>query len=124
MEGTQIIYIKNKYLPFLKKRQGFTFTMATFMLQCDYLQIAISDWDKVDGGRFIGAIMYNAAKLWNIQNGKKINFDESKVAGWLKRTESAQVNQIMETFFKSKIGGESLDNLILKSNDKEVQKKK
>lgn len=96
------------------------------MLQSNYLQVSISDFEHVDGTRFMSAMMYNAAKLWSLTEGKKVNFDENTVSKWIDKMTSKDVSELTNTFFKTKIAGETLDSLIIQGEEekKKIMKKK
>ena len=116
MDGTCIVKLPGLF----GRRQGFQFTMGTWMLMSDYTQLAISEFDRL-GDRFILCSYFCAAWAWSRPYGGKPKFTEKDVEGWIKKMTTEQAQKILNTMLESKIGGESLMELIETS---ENEKKK
>jgi len=112
-----------KKLPFLWSKQGFTFDMFMWSLMSDYLCLPISDFGVLEDKRFIVVAYYSAARSYNLQSGKKVNFDEDDVKYWFQAMPQSDANAIWAKLLLSRVGGESLVNLILDNFNKEEEKK-
>jgi len=116
--------IKDKFLfiPY-SKSIGFSFRMETWMLLSDYTQLAPMDFGELNEADFISKTCYCAARLYNLENGHKVDFTEDKVKYWIEDCMTTrQGKELVSTLFKSRIGGESLEDLIPKFLN--VEKKK
>ena len=107
MDGTCIVKLPGLF----GRRQGFQFTMGTWMLMSDYTQLAISEFDKL-GERFLPCSYFCAAWAWSRPYGGPPKFTEKDVEGWIKKMTTEQAQKILNTMLESKIGGESLLGLI------------
>jgi hypothetical protein len=119
------IAVKNKFGLIRKRKIGFKFVMETWQLVSNYTQLAPVDWGRIEANRFTLVVYYCACKLWHLEHGKKIDFSEDDVEYWLGEIPSKYKDQLIDVMYKSRIGGESLEELIPKffENEEEVKKK-
>lgn len=97
------------------RQQGFRFTLETWMLLSEYKQLALSDMGLLPDNQFIPATWFCAAKCYEMSLGKIPVFTEKDVSKWIERMATLEAQKIMDCMLQSKIGGESLMNLIEKS---------
>lgn len=115
MDGVCIVKVPGR---FFSRKQGFQFTMETWMLMSDYTQLALSEFDKL-GDRFFTVSYYCAARMYSIKRGPK--FTEKDVERWIKKMPTESAQKILNTMLESRIGGESMSELIEKDT---AEKKK
>ena len=126
MADTYLVEIDERKFRFGPKRTvGFTIRMETWMLLSDYTQLAPVDFGRMKQESFVLKTCYCATKLWHLEKGKKVNFDESTVEKWIENMSTKHSTELINTLFKSKIGGESLEELIPKALERsdEIKKK-
>jgi len=95
--------------------------MGTWMLMSDYTQLALSEFDHL-GERFIPVSYYCAAWAYNFSRGKRWHFTEADVVRWIEQMTTVEAQKILDTMLKSRVGGESLIDLIERA-DEDVKKK-
>lgn len=105
-----------------RKLVGFKFTMETWMLLSDYTQLPPIDFGLMKPESFIVKTCYCATKLWHLEQGKRVKFTEDDVKGWIEEMSTKDSAELVNTLFKSRIGGESLEELIPKAMN-EIKKK-
>jgi hypothetical protein len=117
MEGVCIVKVPGR---FFWRKQGFQFTMGTWMLMSDYTQLALGEFDRLNE-RFIPCAYFCAAWAYTRPYGGKPSFTEKDVERWIQKMPTEDAQKILNTMLASRIGGESLSELIEKDED---QKKK
>ena len=113
MEGVCIVKVPGR---FFWRNQGFQFTMGTWMLMSDYTQLAMSEFDKL-GERFLTCSYFCAAWAYTRPYGGSPKFTEKDVEGWILKMPTADAQKILNTMLQSRIGGETLSDLIEKAED-------
>lgn len=119
MEGECIVKVPGR---FFWRKQGFRFTMGTWMLMSDYTQLALNEFDRLDSEKrnFLTVAAFCAAWCYSAPRGKP-KFTEKDVEGWIRKMPTESAQKILDTMIESRIGGESMASLIEKSED--VKKK-
>lgn len=82
----------------------------------DYTQLALNEFGNLPNDRFLTAIFYCAARCYSTK-GSPWRYTEADVKGWIDRMTNAEAQKIMNAMMESRIGGESLMDLIEKSTD-------
>lgn len=125
VDGTYIVTIKQRKFGIKRERViGFKFTMETWMMLSNYTQLAPIDFGLMNPESFIAKTCYCACKLWHLEQGLKLDFDEDKVVKWVEGMTKKEGDELIKTLFASKIAGESLNELIPKAIDKLNEEKK
>lgn len=107
----------------IERNIGFVFKIETWMLLSDYTQLAIVDWGSMEGESFLIKTYYCACKLWHLEKGLKVDFNEDDVKRWLEECMTMkQATELSDVMIKSRIGGESIEKLIPKYLEKEKKK--
>ena len=119
MDGTIIVHIRKKW-PF-RQKQGFTFDMFMWCYMSSYTQLPLNQFGDL-GDRFIDVMYYCSAYSYNRNIGKRAKFTEADVKKWFDDMPQKTANAIMNTMLKSKVGGESMEDLV--QSYKDSQKKK
>ena len=121
---TKVKYKLFGFIP-VRRKIGFTFKMETWMLLSDYTQMAPLDFGFMEESSFLIKTCYCAARLWYLEHGKKVMFNEDHVKKWIENMKTIDSKELIETLLKSKIGGESIEELIPKviQAEEEVKKK-
>ena len=114
MDGTVIVKIPRRF--WFPRKQGFQFTMGTWMLMSDYTQLALNEFGVLPNERFLSAVFYCAAKCYSTK-GNPWKYTEEDVKRWIERMPNKEAQKIMSAMWESKIGGESLSELIEKAED-------
>jgi len=114
MDGLVIVKIPRKHFGY--RKQGFLFTMGTWMMLSDYTQLALNELGALSNERFISALFYCAAKCYSTR-GNPWRYTEEDVKKWIERMSTKEAQKIMDCMIQSKIGGESLSSLIATSED-------
>jgi hypothetical protein len=123
MEGTCIVRVPIKRLGLrFWRKQGFTFTMETWMSVSNYTQLALTELDKLARDRFFTVVYYQAARTYDFFNRRFYRYSENDVMYWIAKMPSEDVNKIFSTMLESRIGGESINVLIDKHLDSEKKK--
>ena len=115
MEGTVIVKIPRKF--WFPRKQGFQFTMGTWMLMSDYTQLALNEFGLLDGDKFLLKAWYCAARCYSTR-GNPWRYTEADVKKWIDRMSNGEAQKIMDAMLKSRIGGESLADLIESTDEK------
>lgn len=111
-------------VPFLKhKERNFWFCMFGWSLLSDYTQLAPSDWDALKGEKFFYPAIFCAARAYNMQNGLKVDFTEDDIIKEFKSMSQEDADKLYTTMLMSKLGGESIIELIGKSVEQDEKKK-
>jgi hypothetical protein len=113
MEGVCIVKVPHGIF---WKKQGFQFTMGTWMLMSDYTQLALSEFDRL-GERFLTCCYYCAAWAYSRPYGGTPPFTEKDVERWILKMPTEDAQKILNCMMQSRIGGESMSELIEKSED-------
>jgi hypothetical protein len=123
MEGTCTVRVPFSFFGVrLWRRQGFTFTMETWMSVSSYTQLALTELDKLERERFFSVMYYQAARTYDFFNRKYHRFTEKDVMVWLAKMPVEDMQKIFTTMITSRIGGESINVLIDKYLDSEKKK--
>lgn len=109
----------------VERKIGFTFTIEMWMMLSDYTQLAPLDWGQMESESFLIKMYYCACRMWHLEQGKEQDFDEGDVERWIEEgLNSKQIKELADVFVKSKIGGESLQDLIPRYVEKPEDEKK
>jgi len=117
IEGTIVVRIPKRWG--VKRRQGFSFDMYAWCYMSDYTQLPMNEFDTLKD-RFIIVAYYSAAYSYNLQHRRRIRFTEADVKRWFDDMPQKTAQTILNTMIKSKIGGESIEDMIVRG---EVKKK-
>jgi hypothetical protein len=115
MDGTVIVNIPRRF--WFPRKQGFQFTMGTWMLLSDYTQLALNEFGLLENERFLSAVFYCAARCYSVRGGPW-RYTEQDVKRWVECMPMKEAQKIMDAMWSSKIGGESLMELLEKSDEK------
>lgn len=118
-EGVIVVKIPKRWG--IRRRQGFAFDMYTWCYMSEYTQLAMDDFDKLEG-RTIIVTYYCAAYSYNLQYRKRCNFTEDDVKRWFDDMPQKTAQKILNTMLKSKVGGETMEDLIARSSGGEKKK--
>lgn len=116
-DGTIIVKVKKGLF---KRKQGFAFSMWSWMQMSEYTGLAINDFDQLHPEVFGQKANYCAALAYNYLNGIKVRFTEEDVIKWVNALPHSEVVMIADTMLKSRIGGQKISDLI----DSDDEKKK
>ena len=103
----------------INKQLCFYFDMYCWCNFAESEEIALTDFDKYENDEFMSLVMYYAAISAHIDIGIKINFSKDDVKEWIAKMPQSDFQKIFECMLRSRIGGESLVDLV----DKSVKKK-
>ena len=98
------------------RKQGFQFSIGTWMMLSDYTQLAFNEFGRLPNDRFMSALFYCAAKCYSTK-GNPWKYTEADVKRWIDKMPTAEAQKIMDCMLLSRIGGESFIELIEKSED-------
>ena len=132
MDGTIIVDIPVKqkkrglfkrHIEIEYRKQGFTFDMFAWAYMSNYTQLALSEFGLLNE-RFIDVSYYCAAYSYCRNNNLQVDFTEDTVTKWFSDMSQKTAQSILNCMLQSKVGGESIQDLIIKSLPKEDEKKK
>lgn len=111
---TVVVKIPRRF--WFPRKQGFQFTMGTWMMLSDYVQLALNELGHLDNERFLSAIFYCAAWAYSTR-GHPWRHTEAEVKKWIENMPNKEAQKIMDAMLRSKVGGESLVDLMEKAVD-------
>jgi hypothetical protein len=114
-DGIIIVRIPKRFG--IRRNQGFMFNMRMWAYMLDYTQLSFDEFGTL-GERYVRVLFYCGAYTYDMWHGKKPKYTEDNVATWIDDMPQKTAQKILDVFLKSKVGGESLIDLIQVSEGK------